>query len=580
LLENIKLTRLYGDSETRRADRAQILSILNQLAIEIVGISFNQLTYGAGKFNNTELTTKSSQYAQIQLVISRDLTEFDHERRLLLKNILASILMIDPSEVKILEVKLGSVRVIIEIPEEKVSDLFSLLPNDQLTLISQGVIAISYGKKTINISVQSEVETSSLLEKEPIPATQVQDHAIDFVLVTALEEERDALLSKIPNFMKLPQTEGDISVYYYAEFPLPTSENPIGIYRIVLITLLGMGQLQATTATVNAIQRWMPRYILLIGIAGGVATNGIKLGDILIANQIVDYELQKITPEGTDIRWEVHRTDPRLLGTAQNLRDDEWKDLISEIRPDPGLPKRHIGPIASGNKVIAFNDVLEKFKDIWAKLVGVEMEASGVATASFQAGSRPGFFMIRGVSDLADKKKNSARVKKWRLYACDVAAAYAIGLLRCMPLEPRVKYRSDHQDSGYIKNEQQQEIHALITQAYEILDDLLFVFTSGGDIYPDQCENTTKELANFEKGVNKLLSIMPSQYKTLISVIHLQQHLKTITEILAEFTKTCPPGNSHKRIEISDQIELIKNSLSYLKITINAENCRRNEIKA
>src|SRR3989304_479762 len=43
LLENIKLTRLYGDSEARRADRAQILSIINQIAIETAGVSFNQI---------------------------------------------------------------------------------------------------------------------------------------------------------------------------------------------------------------------------------------------------------------------------------------------------------------------------------------------------------------------------------------------------------------------------------------------------------------------------------------------------------------------------------------------------------
>ena len=37
--------------------------------------------------------------------------------------------------------------------------------------------------------------------------------------------------------------------------------------------------------------------------------------------------------------------------------------------------------------------------------------------------------MIRGVSDLVNTKNNTATKKRWRAYACDVAAAYAIGFL-------------------------------------------------------------------------------------------------------------------------------------------------------
>ena len=65
----------------------------------------------------------------------------------------------------------------------------------------------------------------------------------------------------------------------------------------------------------------------------------------------------------------------------------------------------------------------------------VEMEAGGAALACFDAPQpRPDFFMVRGVSDLADAKKDCARVKAWRCYACDVAAAFTIGLLQSGPV--------------------------------------------------------------------------------------------------------------------------------------------------
>ncbi len=43
----------------------------------------------------------------------------------------------------------------------------------------------------------------------------------------------------------------------------------------------------------------------------------------------------------------------------------------------------------------------------WPKLIGVEMEAGGAASACFQAPQPPGFFMVRAVSDMADEKKSS-----------------------------------------------------------------------------------------------------------------------------------------------------------------------------
>jgi hypothetical protein len=51
--------------------------------------------------------------------------------------------------------------------------------------------------------------------------------------------------------------------------------------------------------------------------------------------------------------------------------------------------------------------------------------------------------MGRGVSDLANQRKGSASVEKWRAYACDVAAAYAIALLRSslLPLQDQAPGR-------------------------------------------------------------------------------------------------------------------------------------------
>jgi nucleoside phosphorylase len=260
------------------------------------------------------------------------------------------------------------------------------------------------------------------------------DSRVDFVVVTALPEERDAVLDRLPGYRQLPPASDDIRTYFQSDLLVTFPDNSSGTYRIVVMCLLGMGRVQAVTAATDAIRRWRPRYILLIGIAGGIATQNVRIGDILISDQIVDYELQKITSRGPEIRWEIQRADPRLLDASNNYRGENWQELIQLKRPDGMKSKRHTGPIASGDKVIAFDKVLARYRDVWPKLIGVEMEAGGVATAAFQSTDRPGFFMVRGVSDLADKDKNSSDVEKWRSYACAAAASFAVALLKNGPV--------------------------------------------------------------------------------------------------------------------------------------------------
>lgn len=271
-------------------------------------------------------------------------------------------------------------------------------------------------------------------ESHPSSAKQIDQSLtapVDFLIITPLEEERDALLNKLPNPKKLDPLTDDIYVYFESNLPLVSSN---GSYRIMVMPLLGMGRVQAATATNDAIRRWNPRYVILVGIAGGVAANKVKLGDVLVPNEIVDYELQKQSATAVDIRWKVYNVSPRLLAAAQNFLDNNWSNLIQVKRPRRGQPKRHIGPIASGDKVIDFAQTLDKYRETWSKLIGVEMEAGGVAVSALQAAKQTEFFMIRGVSDLADGDKNTPQVKKWRSYACDVAASYTIALLKSEPV--------------------------------------------------------------------------------------------------------------------------------------------------
>ncbi len=259
---------------------------------------------------------------------------------------------------------------------------------------------------------------------------------VDFVILNALEEERDALLPKLPAPRKLPPSTHDVRVYYWCELPSTLADGTDCIYKLIVLCLANMGRKDAATAASDAIRAWSPRYVLLEGIAGGIAGGDITYGDVLIADQVVDYELQKLLPTGPQVRYDVHRADQRLLEATRNFTDTEWQKLIVTDRPDAGKLTRHVGPMLTGDKVIAVNDLLTKYQDSWPKIIGMEMEAGGAAHAAFQAAIRPGFFMVRAVSDLGEGK-DKAEVKKWRSYACDVAAAYTVGLLKSGPVPPQ-----------------------------------------------------------------------------------------------------------------------------------------------
>src|SRR2546423_14751618 len=116
---------------------------------------------------------------------------------------------------------------------------------------------------------------------------------VDFVIVTALEEERDAVLSKLPSYRKLPPTEDDVRVYFHSVLPVVYADGSESYYNLIIVCLSGMGRLEAMGVTKDAIRRWRPSYVLLIGIAAGFEENDAKLGDVLISDQIVDYEFQK-----------------------------------------------------------------------------------------------------------------------------------------------------------------------------------------------------------------------------------------------------------------------------------------------
>lgn len=239
----------------------------------------------------------------------------------------------------------------------------------------------------------------------------------DAAIITALPKELDAVLKLLPRFVR---RESHGRLYYEAKTDRGCS--------LVVTCMTSMGATDAAVVTSNLLREYSPKRVLLTGIAGGLSSD-VKLGDVVVSDQVVDYELGKIKDDETETRWRVFRNDPTLVHKAKLYSATAWKEPLHELLPLPASrdfePSVHFGIVLSGNKVIANANVAGSLVSFWRKALAVEMEGAGVGAAVFHHDPAIPFTVVKGICDRADSTKNDY----WQEYAAAASASYAINLL-------------------------------------------------------------------------------------------------------------------------------------------------------
>lgn len=203
------------------------------------------------------------------------------------------------------------------------------------------------------------------------------------------------------------------------------------------------GVAEAVNRTNDILQVLKPEYLLVLGTAGGLQQNDHELetGDVVVS-YLIQYGTFKDADRTTHRGLPVMPPNAELFDEAHEVaKYSSWVDQISKDvpRPTPGAPKVIFKEIASTDLLLANlkQPILEHFIHNCPRIAAVEMEAGGVAMKLFAAlkdERAPGYLVIKGISDIADKDRqtdqsNQEERDSWRRYASHVSAVFAQKLI-------------------------------------------------------------------------------------------------------------------------------------------------------
>ncbi len=363
------------------------------------------------------------------IMLNKDFEAFttDDQRNLIME--LSRIVDVTPEKIQIVNMVPGSVILTLQMPKSAANLLLLIYLTNRSRLEAIGITNVGLQEKPTN-----------------------HNRLADIAILTVLDEESVAVNRRIMHLRSVSGTEESPNVFGWAVGEIARTEGRTP-YHVLLAQVAHAGNLMSLATALVTIQQWQPRYIFLVGIAGGLERNGLSLGDVVISDHIYGYEYGKILANTAVFEPRpdfTYRCDAGLINGTRRFAQfqPDWGRSVGVGRPDisPRMPNALWGPIASGEKVIDeanagyFLSVLSKSP----KLLAVEMEGVGVAAAVDQAralGYNTGFLMIRGISDMPSTPStpdgSTAQRDKWKVYAAEAAATFTVAYISAgLPVPP------------------------------------------------------------------------------------------------------------------------------------------------
>jgi internalin A len=285
---------------------------------------------------------------------------------------------------------------------------------------------------------------------------------VDVGILTIREDENTAVLNR---FTKVATDERQRR-YRIRSLALPSGD----AYTLAVLRCLEQGNTDAQAAAHAMLEDLAPRFLLVVGIAGGVPSHEFSLGDVVVSSRIVDFSVEAVSRDkdreyalgGGSLHPDATRLVADISAMVADGDLDGWNslDAITQNRPPVDLADarfyggdtwqqsvreklgRHFadrparpplvttGAIASSDRLIKDDATLSVLLESARQVVAVEMESAGIYKAAHER--KVPFLAIRGISDVVGFKRHP----DWTAYACETAAAFARAFLLTRPIEP------------------------------------------------------------------------------------------------------------------------------------------------
>ncbi|MFP5517376.1 MAG: hypothetical protein ACLGJC_30385 [Alphaproteobacteria bacterium] len=227
------------------------------------------------------------------------------------------------------------------------------------------------------------------------------------LFLTATDIEDESLIAELERIGIKEDTPRKVKNNFVRVF---RTELPLQVYHI----RSGAGSSGSNGSTLvagEAIDALAPDYVISVGICFGANKDKQNIGDVLVSRAIYQYEPGRITGNDFKSRGENLPASGYLVQICQSLT--------------PHDAKRHLGLIASGEKLVDSVDFVRFLHEQESEFIGGEMEGSGISAAAQR--HKADWIMIKAICDWGFEKN-----KKDQPLAAQNAARYALRVLQVL----------------------------------------------------------------------------------------------------------------------------------------------------
>lgn len=269
-------------------------------------------------------------------------------------------------------------------------------------------------RNELRAAIRSELQ---VMVNTPNNSTASDTHIADVLLITVTEVEAKAVLDLFPH----------AQVRFIGERAYHDL-GTIGNARTLMIqSWMGAGGPGGSLFTVaEGIRAVSPSAVVMVGIAFGLYPKQQHIGDILVSQQLLGYDLQRVSTS-MDGKLSIHARGDRVSASvrlADRFRAGKLRSSFQDWAKPPGI---EFGLVFSGSKLIDNQDFRDQLRSIAPEAIGGEMEGAGLYDAAHRY--KVDWILVKAICDWADGKKHFKKEERQKL-AAENAARFVIEIIQ------------------------------------------------------------------------------------------------------------------------------------------------------